>query len=239
MHYLHERFIVHRDLKTQNVLLHDDRAPLGQDVKLFAVPPHRLRASICDFGLSKQSDHLTLMTGTPGTPAWMAPEVIRNEASGLPSDVYSFGVCLWEIVCRQSPWHGMEAAQVLFAVAAFGRRPPIPETCPPAFRTLIERCWHAAPAKRPTFHEVTDYLAEQQRMPTVTREDTLAATHATWSKDIHEKLEEYKRQKEVRQCFLRESRLTVRRRNILPCPSPTRVCCAHSVGMYSARSPPL
>ncbi|EDQ92983.1 uncharacterized protein MONBRDRAFT_2266, partial [Monosiga brevicollis MX1] len=124
MAYLHSQHILHRDLKSQNVLLHST-----------------VHARICDFGLAKQSDHMTKMTGTPGTPAWMAPEVIRAEPSGMPSDVYSFAIVLWEIVCRQVPWQGMEATQVLFAVAAFNKRPPIPQDCPANLQELIRACW--------------------------------------------------------------------------------------------------
>ena len=142
LNYLVSKHILHRDLKSHNILLNVDSVPPWQDVELDQVPAQSLRACICDFGLARHSDHLTRMTGTPGTPAWMAPEVIRNDPVNDKCDVYSFAIVLWELMTRQTPWEGMEAAQIMFAVAGFDRRPPLPDDCPPAFAQLITSCWH-------------------------------------------------------------------------------------------------
>jgi serine/threonine protein kinase len=142
LNYLVSKHILHRDLKSHNILLNVDSVPPWERVDLDTVPAQSLRACICDFGLARHSDHLTQMTGTPGTPAWMAPEVIRNEPVDEKCDVYSFGVVLWELMTRQTPWEGMEAAQIMFAVAGFDRRLPLPKDCPPAFAQLISSCWH-------------------------------------------------------------------------------------------------
>lgn len=45
-------------------------------------------------------------------PEWMAPEVLRDEASNEKSDVYSFGIILWELATLQQPWSNLNPAQV-------------------------------------------------------------------------------------------------------------------------------
>eukprot|EP00045_Choanoeca_perplexa_P015954 m.207958 g.207958 ORF g.207958 m.207958 type:complete len:780 (+) comp17127_c0_seq1:2973-5312(+) len=198
MDYLYSQHILHRDLKSQNVLLQDDQLLEGEDAILSSSNACQLRALIGDFGLSKQSDHLTMMTGTPGTPGWMAPEVIRNEASGSPADVYSYSIVVWELLCRQAPWSGMEAAQILFAVAAFHKRPPIPDTCPDELRDLIERCWHVTPAERPTFNEICSFLDQFDVECSVDDDDdnSLATTQMTWQGGIKEEFTRIRQQHE-------------------------------------------
>ena len=80
MVYLHNmKNIIHRDLKSSNVLI-------GEDWKV----------KLCDFGLSGQrKKSKNKKKNRVGTYQWMAPEVIRNEEIDFFSDVYSFGVLIW------------------------------------------------------------------------------------------------------------------------------------------------
>lgn len=97
MNYLHLCSIMHRDLKSGNVLL-DTHGTV----------------KISDFGLScvleigKSSSDLTAETGTY---RWMAPEVIRHEPYSTKADVYSFGVVLWEMITKDQPFRGMTPIQ--------------------------------------------------------------------------------------------------------------------------------
>lgn len=54
--------------------------------------------------------------GQIGTPAWMAPEVLRGEEYTLRADVYSFGVILWEVLCRAQPFKALNNFQIIAAV---------------------------------------------------------------------------------------------------------------------------
>ena len=90
MNYLHQQSppIVHRDLKSHNLL----------------VDSH-WTVKVCDFGLSRITEHNQTMTAC-GTPSWTTPEVLRNERYTTKADVYGFGVVVWEMFARADPFPG-------------------------------------------------------------------------------------------------------------------------------------
>jgi len=139
MSYLHlfKPPIIHRDLKSANLLVDSS----------FTV-------KICDFGLSKTKAIHYAMTGQTGTPGYMAPEIIASQKYTEKVDVYSFGIIFWELTTRQTPYHGMNPMQILFAVLNHGLRPSLPNSCPPSISSLINSCWHSHPDKRPHFDEI-------------------------------------------------------------------------------------
>ncbi|KAE8883530.1 hypothetical protein PF005_g26239 [Phytophthora fragariae] len=144
MNYLHLCSIMHRDLKSGNVLIDSHGT-----------------AKISDFGLScvleigSSSD----LTAETGTYRWMAPEVIRHEPYSSKADVYSFGVVLWELLARDQPFRGLTPIQAAFAVARQQMRPALPRQTPLKIGELIEHCWHHDPARRPDFGAILEALA--------------------------------------------------------------------------------
>uniref|UniRef100_A0A7N0TX45 non-specific serine/threonine protein kinase n=1 Tax=Kalanchoe fedtschenkoi TaxID=63787 RepID=A0A7N0TX45_KALFE len=140
MNYLHRLNppIVHRDLKTSNLLV--DR---------------NWTVKVGDFGLSrlKNSTFLTAKSGR-GTPQWMAPEVLRNEPSNEKSDVFSFGVILWELVTESVPWSELNSLQVVGVVGFMDRRLEIPDGINPQISSIINDCWQTNPGQRPSFEEI-------------------------------------------------------------------------------------
>ncbi|KAG2780005.1 hypothetical protein PC129_g6546 [Phytophthora cactorum] len=146
MLYLHsqERPVVHRDLKSVNILC---SATFG--------------CKVGDFGLSRRyKKDVDALTTLVGTPFWLAPEIIRSERYGPEADVYSFGIVLTELETRRTPYHDLEETglKVLMRVAHKGLRPSLPPSCLPERRKLIEDCLRDIPAHRPTFAQVLSRL---------------------------------------------------------------------------------
>ncbi|CAI9784860.1 unnamed protein product [Fraxinus pennsylvanica] len=144
MNYLHtsQPIIVHRDLKTPNLLVDKNWV-----------------VKVCDFGMSRLQHHTFLSSkSAAGTAEWMAPEVLRNEPSNEKSDVYSFGVILWELATLRVPWTGMNSMQVVGAVGFQGRCLDIPLTLDPLVAEIISDCWKRNPQARPSFGQIITRL---------------------------------------------------------------------------------
>ena len=164
MRYLHACHIIHRDLKSQNLLL-DRVVEEGCPV-----------VKIADFGLSRNYRGMGtvtgsvagLMTSETGTYRWMAPEMIRHEPYNEKVDVYSYAVVLWEMFSCEVPFSGMTPIQAAFAVADKHLRPQCESEyakevkIPSAWKALIEKCWHKSSHARPRFNEILQILDEME-----------------------------------------------------------------------------
>jgi serine/threonine protein kinase len=135
MAFLHGVNVVHRDLKTDNVLVSST-----------------FTGKVSDFGTSRS---LAGQSATQiGTPVYRAPEMLRGEQYDTKVDVFSFAYILLEIATGQDPFDAMgnlEALEFPRKVAHEGFRLPVPEHVPRPIAELIEQCWDAEPGKRPTF----------------------------------------------------------------------------------------
>lgn len=142
MAYLHSHDppMIHRDLKTTNLLV--DR---GMNVK------------ICDFGLSRiRSDS---QMSAVGTVHFSAPEVLRHEKYTEKVDLFSFGAVCWEMYTRLPIFKNMPQIEVYKSVID-GIMPPVDDDCDPRFKKLMQECWDTNPANRPAFREVIERLSE-------------------------------------------------------------------------------
>jgi hypothetical protein len=143
MEYLHSRNIMHRDLKSHNVLL----TYFDEVCKL------------CDFGLAREHAVDLYMTSGIGSIPWMAPELLRNENYSYPADVYSFGVVVWEIMSpREELYPRRSPMEIMTKVVSGELRPAVSELWPVFVVRIATSCWDADPAQRPTFTEITDSM---------------------------------------------------------------------------------
>ena len=151
----HDAGIVHRDLKPDNVLL----ALPDDDAWHDAAPDwSRVIPKVTDFGIAKVLDPVAGPPGrhteagvAMGTPAFMAPEQVRDaRAVDHRADLFSLGALLHALLTGQSPFVGADRFSILQNVAT-GARPPI-ETLraglPTALIHLLDRCLHVDPAQR-------------------------------------------------------------------------------------------
>ncbi|KAM9598318.1 mitogen-activated protein kinase kinase kinase 11-like isoform 1-T1 [Morphnus guianensis] len=152
MRYLHAGTpvpLIHRDLKSSNVLL-------AQPVEGDDVSGKTLK--ITDFGLAREWQRTTKMSAA-GTYAWMAPEVIKASTFSKGSDVWSYGVLLWELLTGEVPYRGIDGLAVAYGVAVNKLTLPIPSTCPQPFAQLMAACWEQDPHRRPGFGAILRRLS--------------------------------------------------------------------------------
>lgn len=147
MQFLHSQEIIHRDLKSPNILLDKDG-----------------HAVVCDFGVSRMKEETGDMTKEVGTYRWMAPEAFGTTRWPVTtrSDVYSFAIVLWEIVTTSVPFQAMTTMQAAIAISLKGLRPSIPDHCHPQLRKLMEQCWVGNPEHRPDFSDIIMVLKRIQ-----------------------------------------------------------------------------
>jgi serine/threonine-protein kinase len=134
----HERGIVHRDVKPENVLL--DRARESRD----GVP---VRAVLTDFGLAVSPfEEEGGRRAVVGTPLTMSPEQVRGEPVTSQSDVFSLGVTLFRQLTGEWPFRGRRVTDVLEAIVHHPT-PPLPDTSR-RLETIVQRCLAKDPAQR-------------------------------------------------------------------------------------------
>ena len=152
LRYLHERNIIYRDLKPEN-LAFDVRG----DIRLF------------DFGLAKQlteservegSMSLYKMSGTTGSLRYMCPHVVQSKPYNLSADVYSFGTLLWEILSLIKPYNGFNRNMHAEMVVSQGVRPSIPASWPRELKNMVERAWSHDIDERPSMESCYKVLRE-------------------------------------------------------------------------------
>ena len=147
MAYLHAQDIMHRDLKTANVLLSDEA-----------------HAKVTDFGLSTTFKPAgDEYTAEKGTYRQMAPEIVLRKPYTHKVDVYSYGMLLWETLHPgQEPFAGLMPLQAAFAVAMQQSRPTICLRDEHAdYGALITACWDGAPDNRPEMAAVETLTAQK------------------------------------------------------------------------------
>ncbi|TDG45265.1 hypothetical protein AWZ03_008327 [Drosophila navojoa] len=141
MQYLHSHKIIHRDLKSPNILISTNEV-----------------VKISDFGTSREWNEISTKMSFAGTVAWMAPEVIRNEPCSEKVDIWSYGVVLWEMLTCEIPYKDVDSSAIIWGVGNNSLKLLVPSTCPEGFKLLVKLCWKSKPRNRPSFRQILSHL---------------------------------------------------------------------------------
>ncbi len=206
MKYLHSKGLVHRDLKTDNILIKCD-GPGSESSMLDLVVKPLWIAKISDFGTTKVTMDSTAcanQTMNTGTTMFMAPEmyaVQRADERCHPkkADVYSFGlICCAVLIGEPTPFPVDELLKptVFKDRVREGKRPQLPHYCPNQLSNLIQQCWDGNPDERPNFQEICTKLRHIKGLlltgmaKLVRIDDTFLICIRTMKKELNYELQE-------------------------------------------------
>ncbi|KAJ8255305.1 hypothetical protein GJAV_G00203370 [Gymnothorax javanicus] len=175
MNYLHLHKIIHRDLKSPNVLV-----------------THNDTVKISDFGTSKELSDKSTKMSFAGTVAWMAPEVIRNEPVSEKVDIWSFGVVLWELLTGEIPYKDVDSSAIIWGVGSNSLHLPVPSTCPDGFKILMKQTWQGKPRNRPSFRQILLHLDIASADVLGTPQGTYFKSQAEWREEVKKHFEKIK-----------------------------------------------
>ncbi|CAB4054660.1 unnamed protein product [Lepeophtheirus salmonis] len=142
--YMHDRGIVHLDVKSSNILLTNH--------------PCKIRAKLADLGFAQKlvPHNSSKILSIRGTPAWMAPEILvkRKRIYMYPSaDIYSFGILLWQLFERKEPYKDLSIGEV-YEFKAKNHHPELSSLFTSALKEILLLCWYLDPFSRPSIREI-------------------------------------------------------------------------------------
>lgn len=146
LNYLHQRNVLHRDIKCANILVDSNGL-----VKL------------ADFGLAKEMSILSQARSSKGTVYWMAPEVAKAKPHGPPADIWSLGCTVLEMLTGKVPYPDMEWTHALLKIGR-GIPPEIPATLSEDARDFIMKCVKVNPNDRPSAAQLLDHPFAQRSL---------------------------------------------------------------------------
>jgi NIMA (never in mitosis gene a)-related kinase len=166
--YIHDRKILHRDLKTRNIFIKDNNIKLG------------------DFGISRilagTSDYATTFTGTP---YYMSPEVLKHDRYNTKSDIWSLGAVLYELCTSEHAYDGSNLMAVMYKIVE-DNSPKLPSTYSPSLRYIHARMMDKRPEFRPSAIEILQDPHIKQHMTTLSQKLALTLNKSDPSKEAED-----------------------------------------------------
>ena len=144
---IHEKHIIHRDLKSANI---------------FIIQKNDLILKIGDFNVSKKIDYLNLKNTQTGTPYYASPEIWENKPYDFKSDIWSLGCLFYEIASLSTPFKGLNMKE-LFECIEKGIFAPLPKQYSNNITKIIKMCLKHDANLRPNINEIK-YFIENLKM---------------------------------------------------------------------------
>ncbi|KAM9187480.1 serine/threonine-protein kinase Nek11 [Dugong dugon] len=143
--YMHERRILHRDLKSKNIFLKNNLLKIGD----FGVS--RLLMGPCD-----------LATTLTGTPHYMSPEALKHQGYDTKSDIWSLACILYEMCCMNHAFAGSNFLSIVLKIVE-GSTPSLPVRYPRELNAIMESMLNKSPSLRPSAIQIlkVPYIDEQ------------------------------------------------------------------------------
>ncbi|XP_072049756.1 uncharacterized protein [Amphiura filiformis] len=195
LQYLHQKRLLHRDVKASNSLVFEDNV-----------------LKLSDFGLAREMTDSETTSTAKGTWRYMAPEIHKDDHFSFKTDIYAYGMLVLEIGTGKPPFDGMEPLQVVFRVGGENLKPTIPADFPKALGVLIWRCWNANPKYRPSLAEaleVIDGLADEPVTFQKQASDTASASVSSHSSNNWRLIREFGKEGEAEGEFLQNGGIGV------------------------------
>ncbi|KAL5261495.1 hypothetical protein ACHWQZ_G007271 [Mnemiopsis leidyi] len=138
--YMHSQEIVHRDLRSKNILISSANV-----------------VKIVDFGISKSftDTHCSLFSSQVGHPHWRAPELIEGRGkAGRKVDVWSLGIAMFEMIRGDTPWGELDSETAQYHIYKNTLKLPLPEDTPTNLASLVNLCLERDCEKRKASKEL-------------------------------------------------------------------------------------
>ena len=152
----HERNIVHRDVKPQNIIISVDGT-----------------VKVADFGIAKATTEETINAFALGSVHYISPEQAKGAYTDIRSDIYSLGVSLYEMISGRVPFNGENAVAVALAHVEEVVTPPsiYNSKISPELETIVLKCMQKSPDRR--YQNLKELIRELQNL-LIQRNDTSA-----------------------------------------------------------------
>ncbi|KAH9309984.1 hypothetical protein KI387_037895, partial [Taxus chinensis] len=171
--YLHSQGIVHGDIKGRNVLVGSSGVKLADF------------GSAIMMATAKEGERKVELSGTP---LWMAPEVVNQEARGLPCDIWSMGCTVVEMATGRPPWTNIpHPLAAMYKIGCSDELPEFPKTLSPEGHDFLEKCFRRDPEQRWTSAQLlthpflSECIQKESESPTSTLNFHSTQDHCQWN----------------------------------------------------------